>query len=96
MKTFDVRVLKAAIRPRDFYTSELSLAPPRGGVWHDGGLCPFHNDKTSGSFRIHLETGQYRCFACGAKGGDIVAFVQARYGLSFGDAAKKLSHDWGV
>ncbi|WP_082054117.1 CHC2 zinc finger domain-containing protein [Methyloterricola oryzae] len=62
----------------------------------DGGLCPFHADGRAGSFRVHLETGAFCCFACGAKGGDIVAFVQQREGLSFQDALTKLADEWGV
>ncbi|MXS81519.1 CHC2 zinc finger domain-containing protein [Nitrosomonas oligotropha] len=89
--------VKAYIRPLDFYRSELpDMPPPRGSGWRDGGLCPFHPDKHAGSFRVNLETGAFTCFSCGTKGGDIIAFVQQRDGLSFPEAVQKLSNDWGV
>jgi DNA primase len=60
----------------------------------DGGLCPFHEDRHRGSFRINLDTGAYCCFACGAKGGDILAFHQAHLGLSFPDAVEDLARQY--
>ena len=99
MKTA-VRLLqevKTSIPPADFYRAELPTMPvPRGGGWRDGGLCVFHDDKHAGSFRVNLETGAFVCFACGTKGGDIIAFIQQRDGLSFPDATRKLADDWGV
>jgi hypothetical protein len=93
----NAETIKAAIQPRAFYVSELpSMPPARGALWVDGGLCPFHADGRAGSFRVNLETGAFTCFACGAKGGDIVAFVQRRDGLSFADALAKLADDWGL
>ncbi len=89
--------VKAYIPPADFYRAELPAMPvPRGSGWREGGLCPFHADKHAGSFRVNLETGAFVCFACGTKGGDIVAFIQQRDGLSFPDATRKLAEDWGI
>ena len=89
--------VKAYIPPADFYRAELPTMPvPRGSGWREGGLCPFHADKHAGSFRVNLETGAFVCFACGTKGGDIVAFIQQRDGLSFPDATRKLAEDWGI
>ena len=45
-------------------------------------LCPFHDDKKP-SLSIHLITGGFHCFACGARGGDIVEFHRQRYQMSF-------------
>ena len=99
MKT-SIRLLqdvKGSIPPADFYRAELqTMPPPRGGGWRDGGLCPFHADKTAGSFRVNLETGAFTCFSCGSKGADIIAFTQQRDGLSFPEALRKLSEDWGI
>jgi len=95
----DAATIKARIAPADFYRADLPdmLEPRRkAGEWVDGGLCPFHADSRAGSFRVHLETGAFCCFACGAKGGDIVAFVQQREGLSFHDALAKLADEWGA
>lgn len=89
--------VKAYLRADDFYRSELpAMPPPRGGGWRDGGLCPFHADKQAGSFRVNLETGAFTCFSCGAKGGDIIAFIQQRDGLSFPESVQKLSDEWGL
>jgi len=89
--------VKAYIPPSDFYQAELpEMPPPRGNGWRDGGLCPFHSDKHAGSFRVNLETGAFLCFSCGSKGGDIIAFIQQRDGLSFPEAVQKLSSEWGL
>lgn len=89
--------VKNDVAPSRFYHAELpAMSPPRGGGWRDGGLCPFHNDRKSGSFRVNLDTGAYVCFSCGARGGDIIAFIQQRDGLSFRDAVGKIADEWGV
>lgn len=48
-------------------------------------LCCFHEDRLP-SLRINLISGAFRCFACGAKGGDVLAFHQQRYDLTFKQA----------
>lgn len=45
---------------------------------------------------MNLDTGAFVCFSCGAKGGDIIAFIQQRDGLSFRDAVEKIADEWGV
>ena len=87
----DARTVKAGIDPTGFYRAEVPTMPaPKRGGWVDGGLCPFHDDRSRGNFRVHTETGAYVCFACGAKGSDVVAFTQARHGLSFREALEWL------
>lgn len=78
--------------PAEFYRAELPgmPTPRRADDWVDGGLCPFHDDRHAGNFRVHLGSGAYTCFACEAKGGDVLDFVQARYSLSFPQALDKL------
>jgi len=63
------------------------------GRWRDA-LCPFHED-TRPSLRVLLETGAFRCMACGTRGGDVLAFYQRRHGVGFVDAARALGA-WGV
>lgn len=58
------------------------------GAWRSA-LCPFHTDH-SPSLRVNVETGAFRCMACGAKGGDVLAFHRRRHGLSFVQAARDL------
>lgn len=58
------------------------------GQWRDA-VCPFHTD-TKPSLRVNLERGAYRCMACGAHGGDVLAFHMHKHGLSFVEACKQL------
>ncbi len=93
---FNAEFIKNSLAPLDFYGYQLPNAPLKQKGWNDGGLCPFHADNSPGSFRVNLTTGGFICFACGAKGGDIVAFTMARYGLQFVDALFKLADEWGL
>lgn len=89
--------IKREIEPVDFYQAELPAMPtPKRYGWNNGGLCPFHADARAGSFRVHTESGAFYCFACGARGGDILAFVMLREGLNFRDAMELLADNWGV
>jgi DNA primase len=91
------RDLKQAISPACFYEFELpGFVLRRTEGWVDGGLCPFHDDHHRGNFRVNLDTGAFTCFACGVKGGDIVAFTQLRHELEFRDALVMLADQWGV
>ena len=74
-----------------FYADELpGLVLRRESGWHDGGLCPFHDDQHAGSFKINLDTGAFRCFSCGAAGGDILSFYRLKYCCGFMDALRDL------
>ena len=94
--TPDANTIKRTVAPLEFYRHELPNAPLKKSGWNEGGLCPFHNDKTPGSFHVNTETGAFKCYSCGAKGGDIIAFTITLYGFSFPDALAKLSDDWGL
>ena len=85
-------VLKAAIPPLRYYAAILSAMPePRREGWVSGGLCPFHEDKHVGNFRINTESGGYVCFACGTKGGDIIQFHMVQHGMAFREALDDLT-----
>jgi DNA primase len=58
------------------------------GDWRDA-LCPFHDDRKP-SLRINILKGAYRCMACGAHGGDVLAFHMHLHGKGFIEAAKDL------
>jgi hypothetical protein len=92
MSRLTAPVLKAALPAAHYYNRVLRAMPAttRTG-WVDGGLCPFHVDRHRGNFRVHLTTGAYCCFACGAKGGDILAFHQAHTGQSFQDSLRDVA-----
>ena len=73
--------------PLEFFAGEgIELAGM--GRWRNG-LCPFHMD-TRPSLRVCAESGAFRCMACGAHGGDVLAFQMLRHRLKFVDAAKAL------
>lgn len=92
----NAELIKRAINPAEFYRHELPGVILKKQGWNDGGLCPFHDDNKTGSFRLNLTSGAYKCFACGAAGGDIIAFVMASHGLNFTEALAKLIDDWRV
>lgn len=90
----DVNQLKDRIDTIDFYTYKGQEIRLKGGSWKLAGLCPFHEDRNAGSFYIHANGGGYKCFSCGASGGDIIVFIQKKYSLSFREALCKLQNDW--
>ena len=73
--------------PGEYFKAQ-GLKPSGGGAWKNA-LCPFHSD-TNPSLRVRLDTGAFRCMACGAKGGDLLAFHMKRFGMSFKQAAAEL------
>jgi len=79
---------KSALQPPANYYKEQGLKLTGGGEWKNA-LCPFHDDHNP-SLRVRLDTGGFRCWACGVHGGDILAFHMQRYGLGFISAAKQL------
>lgn len=54
--------------------------------------CPFHEDKTP-SMKIYPD--HFYCFGCG-ESGDCTGFTARLFGISQLEAAKKLSHDFGL
>ena len=70
------------------YYSEQGLKLTGDGEWRKA-LCPFHKE-TRPSLGVRLESGSFRCMACGASGGDVLAFHMLRYGMGFKEAAKSL------
>ena len=56
--------------------------------------CPFHSEKTP-SCKVYDGARGYHCFGCGETG-DIIAFVQKYFGISFNDALSKLNEDFSL
>jgi hypothetical protein len=50
--------------------------------------CRFHGG--SDSMRVNIATGGWCCMACGAKGGDVLAYHMQLHGLEFIEAARQL------
>ena len=57
--------------------------------------CPFHEEKTP-SFGIDAENGKFNCFACGESGGGILTFLMRIYGITCGEAYKKVYSFYGI
>ena len=55
-------------------------------------LCPFHEERTP-SLKIYED--HFYCFGCG-ESGDCTGFVAKLFGISQKEAAKKISHDFGL
>ena len=58
-------------------------------------LCPFHDDKSLGSFVIYPKGNCFKCFSCGAKGG-VVDFLMEYEHLSYPDAIRWLGKKYGI
>lgn len=58
------------------------------------GLCPFHAEKTP-SFNVHPARQIFHCFGCGV-GGDAIAYLMARDGLTFPEALRELGQRVGI
>ena len=73
--------------PAQYYAKQLACFRPRGR-WASA-LCCFHEDRRP-SLSVNLETGAFRCFACGACGRDLIAFQMLHYRQNFNAACKAL------
>lgn len=73
--------------PLDYFLDELGRLIG-GGDWRTA-HCPFHDDHDP-SLRVNVVTGAFKCFPCGASGGDVLAFHMLNHDLDFFQAAKAL------
>lgn len=88
-----VEMVKARIDALHFYESELESVSGRG-VWRRA-RCPFHSPDRHPSFAFSTETGAFKCFACGARGSDVIHFTMKRHNLSFRYALDLLARNYG-
>lgn len=58
-------------------------------------LCPFHDDRHLGSFKISPKKNTYSCYSCGAHGNS-VDFLMAKQGLSYPDALRWLAKKYSI
>lgn len=58
-------------------------------------LCPFHEDRSMGSFIVYPKGNCYKCFACGAKGG-VIEFLMEYEKLSYPDALRWLGKKYNI
>ncbi|MDE2420895.1 MAG: hypothetical protein KGO49_06920 [Gammaproteobacteria bacterium] len=75
--------------PEAYYMSIAQLTLIGSGEWRNA-ICPFHDD-TNPSLRINVAIGCFRCMACDAKGGDVIAFHMKKHNMTFINAAKALN-----
>lgn len=74
--------------PLSYYEAHgLTLKDPRNASWKTT-KCHFHGG--SDSLRIKVSSGAFVCMACGARGGDVLAYEMAVHGVGFVQAAKQL------
>lgn len=80
--------------PVEYYRGQLQTLRIGSNSWAQA-HCPFHQDRNP-SLSVNLEHGGFRCFGCGASGGDVLAFHQRLTGLPFRQAAQDLGawRDW--
>ena len=82
--TFDRRNLP---EPVGYYEAAGLVFRERKGKWRTT-RCEFHGG--SDSMRINTDSGAFACMACGASGGDVLAYEIQATGAEFIDAAKAL------
>ena len=58
-------------------------------------LCPFHEDRSMGSFIVYPKGNCYKCFSCGAKGG-VIEFLMEYEKLSYPDALRWLGKKYNI
>lgn len=61
---------------------------------NNNALCPFHREKTP-SFHIYEKNNYYVCFGCGEKG-NLINFVEKRFGINFREALEKIVSDFNL
>ena len=66
----------------------------KSGVEYDG-LCPFHDDRHLGSFKVNPNKNIATCFSCD-KTWDPIEFIRDKEGLTYIDAIRYLAKKFGV
>lgn len=83
---------RASLPAAETYLRERGLLPQRPrGEWISI-RCPAHKngDEAHPSLRVSLRDGHFRCHACGASGGDVLALHRLVTGLGFRKAVRDL------
>lgn len=77
--------------PLQYLTERGLLKGRQRGHWASI-CCPVHKGggEDNPSMRVSVADGHFRCMACGAKGGDIVALHRLITGMAFRDAVADL------
>ena len=83
-QVFDPKKLPS---PTEYFAGQ-NLQFIGNGSWKKT-ICPFHED-TRPSLSVHIEIGAFKCFSCGAKGRDVLAFHRLLHNMSFAEACTDL------
>lgn len=77
--------------PAKYLASAGLLSGKPRGEWQ-AIRCPVHKggEETHASMRVSLVDGHFRCHACAAKGGDVIALHRLVTGKGFVDAVRDL------
>ena len=78
----------------DTYSRDNPNGLKKSGVRYKA-LCPFHDDKSMGSFIVYPKGNCYKCFSCGAKGG-VIDFLMEHEKLSYPDALRWLGKFYSI
>ena len=76
------------------YSADNKTGLKRCGIRYEA-LCPFHADKSLGSFIVYPAKNCYKCFSCGARGG-VVDFLMNYENLSYPDAIRWLGKKYNI
>ena len=76
------------------YSSQNRTGLKKRGVRYEA-LCPFHDDKSMGSFVVYPKGNCYKCFSCGAKGG-VIDFLMDHEKLTYPDAIRWLGKMYNI
>ena len=76
------------------FSSQNRTGLKKRGVRYEA-LCPFHDDKSLGSFVVYPKGNCYKCFSCGAKGG-VIDFLMEHERLSYPDAIRWLGKMYNI
>ncbi|NUA28664.1 CHC2 zinc finger domain-containing protein [Cupriavidus basilensis] len=79
-----------ALPPVADVLARLNLAASRlNGSGYAQVRCPIHSEDNP-SLSIHMQRGNWRCFACGEAGGDVLELYRRTRDISFIQAAREL------
>lgn len=92
ISSFDIQRVKDASSIVDVIGDFYSLRKDGTGYTC---LCPFHEDRHLGSFKISPRRNIYTCFSCG-ESGTPVDFLMKHEGLTFPDAIRWLAAKYGI
>lgn len=90
---FDIRRIKDAAGILDVIKDFIPDVKKSGSDYEC--LCPFHNDRHIGSFKISPRRNTYHCFSCGKHGGP-VDFLMDYANMTFPDAICYLGAKYGI